>query len=270
MQATTAQDLQGHPNIGLSLSGGGARGAAHVGLIRALLEYNIRPARVVGVSAGAIVGVMYAAGMTPDEMMDFIAEISVFKVIKLGIPLTGLTSMDYLRSRLKVIAPDNSFEALKYPLGVGATNLNTGKFEVFSTGPLHEAVAASCSLPFVFKPVEIDNSLYVDGGLMNNMPTQPLERVANFIIGSNVVPANEIGSEELTSVIGITWRVFDLSVRANTADCRQRCDLLFEPLEVAEHNIFSFRKLQELHDIGYQNACKTLEALLAKSSHESI
>lgn len=266
----TYQDLPGHPNIGLTLSGGGARGAAHIGLIRALLEYDIRPSRVVGVSAGAIVGTMYAAGMSPDEMMEFVAEISVFKVIKLGIPLTGLTTMDYLLNRLKMIAPEDRFEALKIPLGVGATNLNGGKFEVFSTGPLHRAVAASCSLPFVFKPVEIDQSLYVDGGVMNNMPTQPLERLSEFIIGSNVVPGNEVGGETLSSVLDITWRVFDLSVRANTFNCRDRCDLLFEPMGVAEHNIFSFKKLQDLHDIGYQYAREKLEALLVNPNHASI
>ncbi|PHI20992.1 patatin [Lewinellaceae bacterium SD302] len=241
-------------SIGITLSGGGARGAAHIGVLRALGEAGIVPDKVVGVSAGAIAGVLYAAGLSPDEMLDFVKEISMVKVIKFGIPRTGLTTMDYLRERLGTVLENDDFMELKRPLCVGATNLNTGKFQLFDQGPLIEAVAASCSIPFVFKPVELNGELFVDGGIMCNMPVEPLEDQVDYIIGSNLIPESHVPVSDLTSVIGISWRCFDLSVMANTLNCRPCCDLLFEPPAVANHNIFSFKKIQELHDIGYNYA----------------
>lgn len=257
-------DLPGHPNVGITLSGGGARGAAHIGVLRALAEFDIQPARVMGVSAGAIAGVLYCSGMSADDMLAFSAEISMVKVIKFGIPRTGLTTMDYLRERLRLAVPVDDFAALEKPLIVGATNLNTGRFQTLESGSLYEAIAASCSIPFVFKPVEIDGQLFVDGGIMNNLAVAPLEETTDYVIGSNLIPDKEVTTDELSSVIGISWRCFDLSVKANAADCRRRCDLLFEPPAVADHNIFSFRKIRELHDIGYDYARRRMEQLLSK------
>lgn len=270
MQKISPQQLSGHPNIGLTLSGGGARGAAHIGLIRALNEYGIYPNRIVGVSAGAIVGTLYASGMDADEMLEFVTSASMIKVIKFGMPRTGLTTMDYLRERLKIVAPDDSFEALGISLAVGVTNLNQGQFEIFEKGPLHEVVAASCSVPFVFKPVKINDEFYVDGGVMNNMATAPLLGKSDYIIGCNLMPDNVVSNEELSSMVGISRRCFVLSVKANTVGRRQDCDMLFEPTGVAEHNIFSFKKIRELHDIGYAYAKEKLELLLANSNDASI
>ena len=95
------------------MSGGGARGAAHVGMLRALLENGIEPTHIVGVSAGAIVATLYAAGLGPDEMMSAVAETSLVKLVRLGLPTTGLTRLDYLRERVLEVIPDNSFDHLQ-------------------------------------------------------------------------------------------------------------------------------------------------------------
>lgn len=245
--------------FGITFSGGGARGAAHIGVLKALEEFGIEPTHVVGVSAGAIVGALYAAGKKPQEMMDFIAESSMIRVIKFGIPRTGLTTMDYLRTRISEMLPENDFESLKKPLHIGVTNISAGAFELHNSGKLHDLIAASCSIPFVFKPMEIDGTLYVDGGIMNNMATLPLEGKVDYIIGSNLIPPKALEKKDLSSVISISWRCFDLSVMANTSPCTQRCDILFEPPAVADHNIFSFSKIQELYDIGYNHAKEMLE-----------
>lgn len=247
--------------IGLTLSGGGARGAAHIGVIQALEEAGIKPTHIVGVSAGAIVGALYAAGKTTNEMLDFIAESSVIRLIKLGIPRTGLTTMDYLRTRLSDFLPENDFASLQRPFAVGVTNLNKGRFELIREGVLHDWVAASCSIPFVFKPMEIGGQLYVDGGIMNNMPIESLKGEVDYLIGSNMIPPQEIETSDLSSVISISWRCFDLSVMANTQPSCDACDLLLEPPEVAAHNIFSFSKVKELYEIGYAYTAKQLQAL---------
>ncbi|MEM9835883.1 MAG: patatin-like phospholipase family protein [Bacteroidota bacterium] len=251
--------MQETKKIGLTLSGGGARGAAHIGIIKALEEANIHPTHIVGVSAGAIVGALYAAGKSPEEMMDFISESSMIKLIRLGIPTTGLTTMDYLRERLKAILPQDDFAALGKSLHVGVTNLEDGRFELHDSGKLHDMVAASCSIPFVFKPMSINGTYYVDGGIVNNMPVSPLEGKVDYIIGSNLTPINSVARKELSSVISISWRCFDLSIMANTQAGRGKCDLLFEPSSIAAYSIFAFSKIKELYEIGYQHAKSVLK-----------
>ncbi len=248
--------------IGITLSGGGARGAAHIGALRALLEAGIVPTRVVGVSAGALVGAMYAAGVSPDDMMSFALHSSIFRFYKLGMPLTGLTSSDYLKERLSTVIPKNSFEDLKYSFHVGVTNLNTGQLECWNQGPLHELVAASCGIPFLFRPVIIDGAQYVDGGVIENMPVKPLLSRADFIIGSNLMPYENLKPADVRTVIGIVWRCFDLSIMANTLPSADLCDIVLEPNTLNDYHIFNLNRLTDLHDVGYEHTVKRLPYIL--------
>lgn len=238
-------------NIGISFSGGGARGAAHVGVLRALLENDIVPNRIVGVSAGAIVGTLYAAGLNPDEMMDAVAATSIVKLVRFGIPTTGLTKLDYLQERILEVIPDNSFNYLRYPLTIGITNLNSGKQELLNRGSLADILAASCSIPFVFKPVLIDGSHCVDGGVTCNMPVSPLLKNSDFIIGSNLMPYGRLPPADTGTVINIVWRCFDIGIMSNTLPSLELCDVVIEPASLNSFNIFSINKLTELHDLGY-------------------
>ena len=247
--------------IGLALSGGGARGAAHVGVIRALLEHDIVPTHVTGVSAGAIVGAFYAAGLTPDEMMDFALQSSLVRLYKVGMPITGLTKLDYLKERLATIIPRNDFAGLRVPLHVGITNLNTGAQELRSAGPLHDIVAASCSIPFVFKPVELDGSQYVDGGVVKNMPVDPLINETDYIIGSNLMPYANLPPTSVHTVIGIVWRCFDLGIMANTLPSLALCDIVMEPPRLNDYNIFNLAKMREMHDIGYEETTRRIREI---------
>lgn len=240
--------------IGLTLSGGGARGAAHVGVLRALLEANITPTHLVGVSAGAIVATQYAAGMTPDQMLAAITDTSsVLRLVRssVGLPTTGLTNLDYLKERIAEVVPENAFTSLRYPLHIGITNLNTGLLELRNSGPLHDILAASCSIPFVFKPVVIEGQHYVDGGVIRNMPVAPLLHEADFIIGSNLMPYGRLPAADTGTVINIVWRCFDLSIMANSLSSAELCDIVIEPSVLNDYNIFNVIKLRELHDLGY-------------------
>lgn len=239
--------------IGLTLSGGGARGTAHIGVLKALLEGGVVPNRLVGVSSGAIVATLYSAGMAPDDMLKFVLESSMLRVIKFGIPLTGLTTLDYLKERLALIVPENSFEGLKYPLHIGITNLTTAQHELRNSGPLHDILAASCSIPFVFKPVEIDGYKYVDGGVIRNMPVEPLLHDTDFIIGSNLMPYGLLPPADISTVISVVWRTFELSIMSNTVPGMDLCDVIIEPSLLNDCNIFNFTKLQEMYDVGYEH-----------------
>ncbi len=119
--------------IGISFSGGGTRGAAHIGVIQALNEHNIKADIVAGTSAGAIVGSLYAAGLTVDRMMDFAGEGKLFKLFQAKLPTKGLISLNYLGKLLDKYIDENSFEGLKIPLHVVASNLMSGHPETFNS-----------------------------------------------------------------------------------------------------------------------------------------
>ena len=247
--------------IGLALSGGGARGAAHVGLLRALLEHGIVPTHLTGVSAGAIVAALYAAGCSPDAMLEFGITSSLRRFIRMGIPTTGLTKLDYLKERLALHIPEDDFASLRRPLHIGITNLNNGVGELRSAGPLLDVIAASCSIPFLFKPVELDGHQYVDGGVVANMPVDPLIHETDFIIGSNLMPYANLAPTDVGTVVGIVWRCFDLGIMANTRPAAALCDLVIEPAQLNDYSIFHLHKLRELHDIGYAETVRRIPEL---------
>lgn len=252
--------------IGIAFSGGGARGIAHIGVLQALEEQGFVPRVLAGTSAGAIVGALYASGHSPQQMMEFVKDASLLKIVKVRLPYSGLSKLTYLRDRLATFIPEDRFEALQKKLYIAVTNLNTGQLEIIEEGPLFRAVMASSALPLVFQPVEIDGQLYVDGGLLENMPIRPLVYAdLDLIIGVNVMPLVDVTNKSVQSVFGIANRCFDLSIQANTRPNVEFCDLYIEPVEVHRFNILQFAKYQELYEIGYRAALKKMPELEAKA-----
>ena len=249
--------------LGLALSGGGTRGIAHLGVLKALEEEGIRPDEVAGTSAGAIAGALYAAGYSTGQMMDFARESSLLKIFKVTFPLGGLTKLTYLRNRLREMIPHDSFEGLELPLHVVASDLVKGRAEIFSRGPLSRVIEASCSVPLVFQPVTIDGRDYVDGGLLENLPSRALADRTSVVVGVNVMPMVELSSRSSKGFINIATRIFDLSVHANTLPSLERCDVVVEPTEVHKYNIFQFSRQQELFDLGYEATRQKMGDILA-------
>lgn len=244
--------------IGISLSGGGARGIAHIGVLKALEENGISPEVIVGTSAGSIVGALYAAGYNADEMLAYLKDISLLKIFRVGLPNKGLASLYFVEKLLLEALPDDRFEALKKKLFIGITNLLTGKLEIISQGPLHQVILASSAIPLVFKAVEIGNNLYVDGGALDNMPIQPLQGLSDIIIGVNVMPIVPIEAKSVNSMLGIATRCFEMAIWSNTKPNLRRCDIVIEPTGIYQYSIFQFNKYQELFEIGYETARKSM------------
>jgi NTE family protein len=241
--------------IGIALSGGGARGIAHIGVLQALEEQGISPAVLSGTSAGAIAGALYASGKTPAEMLEFVKDASILKVFKVSFPYSGLARLTYLRERLSAFIPEDRFEALQKKLFITVSNLNTGEPEIIQEGALFRAIMASSAIPLVFQPIEIDGNLYVDGGLLENLPVRPLVYEGlDIIIGVNVMPLVDAPSKSIQSVVGIASRCFDLSIQGNTRPNVEFCDVFIEPKNVHKYNIFQFNKYRQLYEIGYQAA----------------
>lgn len=244
-------------NIGLVLSGGGARGFAHLGALQALHEAKIYPDVISGVSAGAIAGAFYAHGMAPEDIFELLKEKGVLEYSKFGFPINGLLSLDGLVSEIKENIPCEDVSELSKPAFFAATNLNTGKVEYFSKGNLCKVVAASACIPILFSPIKMNGYQYIDGGTFDNFPVKPILNKCEKIIGINISPVNEI--EELKSLSAIAARVFQLSVNATAHNSLRECDLLIEPKELFKYTILDSSAANEVYQIGYEATKKELE-----------
>lgn len=254
--------------IGLALSGGGARGIAHIGVIRALEENNIPIHCISGASAGSIIGALYSAGQSVEQMTEFVKDSSLLKAYEIGLPTKGLTSLNYLKKRLSEYIERDNFDVLKIPLYIGVSNLNSGEYEIISKGTLFDAIMASSAIPFVFKPIKINDYLYVDGGLLNNMPIDNLiiEENVDYLIGVNVMPNVATKNENLESVIGTVTRSIELSIWNNSQASIAQCDVLIEPEKLSEYHIFNFNKAEQIIQVGYEAALEKVGAIKANFS----
>ncbi|HNR41285.1 MAG TPA: patatin-like phospholipase family protein [Bacteroidales bacterium] len=236
-------------DTGLVLSGGGARGFAHIGVLQALNETGIYPDVISGTSAGALVGVLYADGFSPREIMKMMNSTSRLHYIRPTIPREGLLQISGIERILRENLRAKRFEELKLPLYVTVTDLNNGKAEYFSRGELIEPVIASASIPVLFKPVIINDIHYVDGGVLDNMPIRPLENRCSRIIGSFV---NPVGYEEtVVSLTQIAERVFMLNMSKEVLEKKERFDLFIAPQELKNYKILDPEKAVEVFDLGY-------------------
>lgn len=150
-----------------------------------------------------------------------------------------------------------TFEELKIPLYVTATDLNNGKAVYFSKGELLDPVIASASIPVLFQPVRINNICYVDGGVHDNLPLLPIENKCDFLIGSFVNPVGYM--EKISGLINIAERTFMLSMSKEIGEKAKRFNLFIAPLELGTYKILDPEKAEELFSIGYKATIKILK-----------
>ena len=254
-------------NTGLVLSGGGARGFAHLGVIQALNEAGIFPDVISGTSAGALVGVLYADGHSPQEILKMMNVGSRLDFMRPAMPREGLLQINGILKILKTCLNAKTFEELKIPLFVTATDLNDGRAVYFSKGDLFCPVIASASIPVLFQPVKIDDISYVDGGVLDNLPIRPIENKCTILIGSFVNPVGYI--EKISGLINIAERTFMLSISKEISEKAKKFDLFIAPAELRNYKILDPEKSTELFELGY-NATKEklkevdIELLLVK------
>ncbi len=240
-------------SVALVLSGGGARGAIEVGVLQALDEYNIKVEAVSGTSIGAIVGAFYCAGVSPLQMKEIMASRIFAKIFHFSWSKQGLLTMDGLYNLFKEYHPDTSFSSLKIPFYACASNLDTKRFEIFNNGDLHKAVAASASIPVLFQPVEINGYHYIDGGLYNNFPIEPLLHKHRYILGVHV---NNYKPSDEYNVIAIAEKVFTAVVQQNVIPKMKKCNYLINPLLDEKYGILDFKKTDKLFKTGYNEGVK--------------
>jgi NTE family protein len=249
--------------IGLVLSGGGARGFAHLGVIKALNENGIIPEVISGTSAGAIVGSLYADGYTPDEILKIMNLNGRLQYFSPTVPRGGLLQISGIEKILREKLRAKTFCELKIPLYVAATDLNSGRAVYFSEGDLLMPVIASASIPVLFKPVIINGIQYVDGGVLDNLPVKPIEQQCRFLIGSFVNPTGH--ESEITSLMHIAVRTFLLSMSKELNEKSKKLDLLIAPQQLKNYKILDPEKAEEVFMIGYKATKEKLSEIDIKS-----
>lgn len=238
------------------LSGGSARGYAHVGVLRALTEHGVEPEILSGTSMGAVVGVLYAAGYSPKEIKEILLSESFSKVTGFAWKRTGIFKMEKLKDVIKKYIPEDDFSQLKKPFYLGLSNLNTAQKETRSDGPLYDYLVASCSVPGVFSPVVIEEISYVDGGLMCNLPASVIREKCRILIGSHVNFPGE--KDSFTGPKGIMERSINLGITQNTKPEMELCDYIIDPPEMQNFTLFDFSKIEEIIEAGYKHTLQMI------------
>jgi NTE family protein len=244
--------------IGIALSGGSARGFAHIGILRALEEYGIEPTIVSGTSMGSLIGVLYAAGIKPDDIQEIVKKVTFIKMVAISFRKHGLFEMNGLRHVIEEVIGKDDFSTLKKPFYLSVANLSKGGNEVKSSGPLFDFVIASCSVPVIFAPMEIDGTTYVDGGLYDNLPAGSIREKCRFLIGVNVNPVGEV--LKFDSMKEIAVRSFFLGVDQNVKVSKEICDIVLEPPAILNYSFWDFDKMDEIVEVGYQYAIEMLKS----------
>lgn len=278
--------------IGLALSGGGARGNAHIGVLKALEEMNIKVDYISGTSIGALIGGMYASGIPIEKIEELVKKIdwgSVFddnpnfkalpvkrkNETKKYIHPFNLGIKDYslkmpkgvvigqkinfiIQSILLNGKQTNDFNKLPIPLRVVATDIATGKMVVISHGNLGKALRGSMSVPGVFAPVEYENYLLVDGGLTNNLPIKVLKDMGADIVIAVDISASLFNKQELTNVLSVTRQMIKIMMKKNTDEqlsYLSKNDILIVP-NLNGMGSSDFDKLDEAKKYGYDATLK--------------
>lgn len=244
--------------IGLVLSGGGARGIAHIGAIKALEENGITIHSVSGTSSGAVVGALYAAGYSWQDILAFFKSIPIFHYNRYARNKPGFIDSIKFYPDFKKLFPEDSFDSLQKQLFVTTTNLQEGVSKTFSEGKLIRPMLASASFPGIFTPVLIEKTLYVDGGILNNFPVEPLQKTCDKIIGVYVNPLATKSSEAFKHSYDVLNRAYEISFGNQSTPKFSQCDVLISPEALKKFGIFDLRTIEPIFNIGYEATQKAL------------
>jgi NTE family protein len=252
-----ATDLRKTKKIGLALSGGGVRGVSHLGVMQALTDHGIEFSHISGTSAGAIAASFFAAGYAPKEVLQIIKETKLLKLLRPSIGSAGLISILRARFLFAKYIPHNSFQKLKIHVTISSVDLGEGRLVYFTDGELDLAILASCCLPGIFKPIIINEHMYIDGGILNNFPVEPLVGNCDLIIGSscNHLPV----VTEIKSFGSLVDRAAMIAINSSLNMHKILCDIVIEPHGLGGYGIFDTDAADEIYKIGYEEGLKAID-----------
>lgn len=257
-------------NIGLVLSGGGIKGVAHIGAIKALEEHGIYPTHISGSSAGAVVGTFYAAGYSPNEMLDFFKKIQLFNFSRYAFRKPGFIDTDKFYADFKKYFPVDNFNVLQKKLFITTVDILNGHIKVFDKGPLIKPFLASSAFPGIFSPVLINESVYADGGILDNFPLDPLKSTCNQIIGIYVNPVVKTKTSKLKSSLTVLDRAIKINFLNNSLAKFSKCDLLINLEALTNYSLFDKSHIDDIFNIGYEETKKMIQKNVSKKRYPIV
>ncbi|MFH1709869.1 MAG: patatin-like phospholipase family protein [bacterium] len=248
------QIFGGPQKVGLVLGGGGARGVAHIGVIKVLAENKIPIYCITGTSSGAIFGALFSGGMNPHDMAKQARHADWMKLVKFKLSKTGPVSGEGIEKLITGNISCKNIEDLAIPLNIVATDLKTGERVVIDHGNIAKAVHASAAIPGVFSPVQFQGRLLADGLVVDNVPVEAARDMgADFIIAIDVIP-NVILGGWLPNVLNVIERSMDINCRRTSETVKRTADIVIEPVN-RNISALSLNEVDELIKMG-ENAAK--------------
>lgn len=251
-------------SVGYAFSGGGARGFSHIGVLKALEQFGIRPDVMSGVSAGSIAAVMYGSGLTPADMVHCFEDLSKVKeFVSWKVPGNSLMKLDKFAKLIESWLPVKNLEDMKIPTIVCATDFQHCKSIGWAKGEIVPRVMASCSIPIVFEPIKINGGVYVDGGVLRNLPAWAIRKYCKTLYGINCSPFHNIWKDPTKhNLLDIALRSYHLMSKSNMVNDAKMCDILINLRGAHAIGTFDVAKLHHIVDLGYETACRILERKL--------
>lgn len=249
----------GRLKVGLALGAGGARGMAHIGVIKVLEEEGIPIDYIAGSSMGSLIGAIYATGITPGMMEKLAIHLKRKYWLDFTVPKMGFLSGDKVKEMVRLITQGKRIEELHKPLAIVATDLHKGERVVFRSGPISNAVRSSISIPGIFIPAELDGRLLVDGGVIDRIPiTVAKEMGADIVIGVDVgVLSNDV---KITSIFDVIAQTIQIMEREILRYRMVEADVLISPV-VGDYSATTFTQIEELIAAGEVAARKSIDKI---------
>ena len=234
---------------GLALGGGAVLGAAHVGVLQALDEQSIRPAAITGTSIGAFIAAMYAFGLSISEIEEIALDLDWLNISQVSLSRYGLMSNDKMGDLLDEVIGEVDFQEADIPLAMIAADIRTGEKVVLDSGDVAKAVMASTCLPGIYTPVEHQDHLLVDGGIVENVPVSLLKhKTVDAIIGVDLLSSQGLDSPD--NIIDILVNAYNISTRNVTQIQLEDADLVIAP-DLSAFNMTDTGQVSELIQAGY-------------------
>lgn len=254
--------------LGLALGSGGSRGICHAGVLFALEEAGIKPDFIAGCSMGAVVGGCYASGMSAEKIRDIALQLKARDLIDIG---PGVVSrMSVLRSKkleelLAEYFGDIKIEDMNIPFRCVATDLISGKLHVFESGQASVAVQASSTIPCVFKPVELDGKLLIDGGCLCRVPAKQVKEMgADVVIAVDALVNTYEPADKVENILSLVLRVFDIMDSQQTAMHAlldgNTADIVLKP-EIKGMSQYQIKDMDRAFDEGYKLCKENLDKI---------
>ncbi|MEH7502445.1 patatin-like phospholipase family protein [Neobacillus drentensis] len=248
-----------HPKIGLALGSGGARGFAHLGVIKALIDAGIPIHLIAGSSMGALVASFYGAGIDMDRLYKLSTAFKRKYFLDFTVPKMGFISGKKVKEFIKVFTHGKNIEELSIPIGIVATDLLTGEKVVFQTGSVADAVRASISIPGIFVPEKYNGRILVDGGVSDRVPVSVAKEMgADIVIAVDVSRVKR--NAEITSIYDVIMQSIDI-MQAEIINNREIAAsvMIRPPVEI--YSSRAFTNIDEIINLGEEEAKKHIKQI---------